>query len=85
MLVQVTLMPLSASLLFIADLPIITGMTPDPKACQAPMFAVEKYKDSHRRRELCKRHPVARTTDRVPPQPCTRVHQAENEQASRVG
>jgi hypothetical protein len=47
------------------------------------MFAVAKYKDSHRRRELCKRHPVDRTIGRAAPQPCTRVHQAENEQASR--
>lgn len=68
---------------FMADLLTISGMTQDPKTCQGPMFAAARYKDSRHRRELCKRHPVARTIDRAPPQPCTRVHQAENEQASR--
>ena len=47
----------------ITDLPIIAGMTPDPKSGQAPMFAVAGYKGSHYQRELCKRHPVARTID----------------------
>jgi hypothetical protein len=84
MLVQVELtLSSSISFLFITDLPIIAEMTPDPKTCQAPMFAVAGYKDSHHRRELYKRHHLARTIDRVSPQPCTRIHQAENEQASR--
>jgi hypothetical protein len=52
---------------------MIAGMTPDPKACQAPMFAVEGYRDSRHRHELCKKHPVARTTDRAPPQPGIRI------------
>jgi ABC-type Fe3+-hydroxamate transport system substrate-binding protein len=47
------------------------------------MFAGARYKDSRHKRELCERHLVARTTDRAVPQPCTRVHQAENEQGVR--
>jgi hypothetical protein len=68
---------------FITDFPIIAGMTPDPTAYRASMFAVAGYKDYHHRRELCKRQPLVRTIDRAPPQPCIRAHQAENEWASR--
>ena len=71
------------SFLFITDLPVIAGMTPDPNAYRASMFAVARYKDSHHRCELGKRHPVDRTTGRAPPQPCTRVHPAGNELVSR--